>query len=138
MQLWLTPMIMDADGPFLFIRLPSVFDIGPRSGLTSGGATDQIRVDEITNISSWTCSFDGLEVQATIISSRELNCVTPPSELDLVSVKLLLKEHDLEVDTGFTFQYHDKLEIRSIFPESAPTVGDTMINISISGLRQDS
>jgi hypothetical protein len=106
MQLWLTPMIMGADGPFLFIRLPPVFDIGPRSGLTSGGATVQIRVDEITNISGWTCSFDGLEVQATIISSRELNCVTPPSELDLVSVKLLLKEHDLEVDTGFTFQYH--------------------------------
>jgi hypothetical protein len=82
-------------------------------------------VDEITNILGWKCSFDELEVQATIISSRELNCVTPPSELDLVSKKLLLKEHDLEVDTGFPFQYHDKLEIRSIFPESTPTIGDT-------------
>ena len=93
-------------------------------------------MDEITNILGWKCSFDELDVQATIISSGELSCVTHPSELDLMSVKLLLKDHDLEVDTGFTFQYHDKLEIRSIFPESALTIGDTMINISISGLRQ--
>jgi hypothetical protein len=127
MQLWLTPMMAFISWTPTASFYLSLFLLFLTSALDrdgrSGGATVQIRVDEITNILGWKCSFVELDVQATIISSGELSCVTHPSELDLMSVKLLLKDHDLEVDTGFTFRYHDKLE-DSIFLESAPTIGE--------------
>jgi hypothetical protein len=59
-------------------------------------------------------------VQAAGVSPTEMSCQSPPSEDELVlPVKLLLKEHDLEVDTGFTVQYYEELEIDFIYPESA-------------------
>jgi hypothetical protein len=58
-------------------------------------------------------------VQAAGVSPTEMSCQLSPSEDELVPLKLLLKEHDLEVDTSFTVQYYEELEIDFIYPESA-------------------
>ena len=129
---------IDADTQFLFINLPSVINVSPKSGFRSGGGLVQLKVDEITNRVSWACSFGESEVEATLLSSTLVECETPPSQQDLVDVKLLSRDHHLEVDAGFTFQYYDRLEVKSAFPDSAPTVGGTTINITIEGLREDS
>ena len=129
---------IEAESQFLFIHRPSVLDVSPRSGLRSGGERVLITVDEITNLLSWTCSFGEAEVQAALLSSSMLECETPSSQQDLVEVKLLSRDHHLEVDTGCTFQYYDRLEIESIFPESAPTLGGTAVNITMRGLRDNS
>ncbi|KAL7513815.1 hypothetical protein ACHAXN_011176 [Cyclotella atomus] len=129
---------MDADSQFLFIHLPSISNMSPRAGLKSGGDIVRVRVDDLTVLSGWACSFGESVVQAVAISSTELSCKSPPSEDELVPVKLLLKEHDLEVDTGLTFQYYEQLQIDSIYPQSAPVSGGTPVKIAISGLRNDS
>eukprot|EP00804_Cyclotella_cryptica_P003049 CCRYP_006054-RA/>CCRYP_006054-RA protein AED:0.15 eAED:0.15 QI:0/-1/0/1/-1/1/1/0/1370 len=129
---------MAADNQFLFIQLPDVFDVRPTAGLRSGGAVVRVLADNVLNNSdSWKCLFGEIQVQASMVSASELTCESPPSHEDSVSVKLLLEEHALELDTGFTFRYYERVEIHSAFPESAPTSG-TQINITVSGLRNSS
>lgn len=127
-----------AEKQFLFIHLPTVVYISPKSGLKSANTTVRMRVDKIENTTGWTCSFGEVSTQAILKSSHEVECMAPPSHQDLVDIELLSTEHDLRIDTGFTFQYYHELEINSYFPELAPASGGTSIDIIINGLREDS
>ena len=97
-----------------------------------------MRVDKIEDVTSCACSFGGVSAQATLKSSNEVECMAPPSHQDLVDVKLSSNEHDLTLNTGFTFQYYNELEIDSRFPESAQLLGETRFSLTIKGCRKDS
>lgn len=42
------------------------------------------------------------------------------------------------METGFTFQYYDELQLISFFPESSPCSGGTTIKLNIRGMQLDS
>ena len=65
------------DGAIRLIRAPEVTSVGPSHGPASGGSTITLR--GVGFADGTRCSFGATEVPATLISSSEVTCLTPPA-----------------------------------------------------------
>ena len=122
---------------FSYITPAIVHSIHPRSGPKKGGTEIRISGDGFSDEDDWKCLFNGSSVSAVFSSLREIRCLTPAS-FDRISPLHLLEPDGSVMETGFTFQYYDELQLISFFPESSPCSGGTTIKLNIRGMQLDS
>ena len=133
------------DIPYVYYETPTVFRLEPNRGPDTGGTLVNIRgqnfnpmveIEDIDNHNDTFCVFifsSGAreQQQANVISSTEVECISPPSFEDReVPVEITLNTREWTNDNTLFYYYHPPY-IYSINPNIGPISGGT--NVSIIG-----
>ena len=133
------------DIPYVYYETPTVFRLEPNRGPDTGGTQINIRgqnfnplveITDMDNHNDTFCVFlfksgEEIQQQAKVISSTEVECVSPPSyEEREVPVEITLNTREWTKDNTLFYYYHPPY-VYTINPKVGPVSGGT--NVSIVG-----
>ena len=127
--------------PYVYYEYPQVYRLEPNRGPDTGGTLVRIRgqnfnplvaLDDMSNHNDTFCKFGDLSLSvATVISSTEIECTSPPSfETREVPVEISLNNREW-TDDGVLFFYYHPPYVYNIHPKIGPVTGHT--NVTITG-----
>ncbi len=127
------------DVPYVYYNSPQVSRLEKNRGPDSGGQTIKIRGQNLSPFGNDTwnnhndtfCRFGNLSIErATVISSTELQCVTPPSYVEReVPVEITLNNREWTDDNTIYYYYHPPF-VYFITPKIGPVEGGTEVTIT--------
>eukprot|EP00698_Gefionella_okellyi_P014440 TRINITY_DN4005_c1_g1_i2.p1 TRINITY_DN4005_c1_g1~~TRINITY_DN4005_c1_g1_i2.p1 ORF type:complete len:2826 (+),score=696.32 TRINITY_DN4005_c1_g1_i2:356-8479(+) len=115
--------------PYLYTNPVAVRSISPVNGPTNGIAVLTIAGENFTTDFPMQCRFNLTVVAATVLSSSQLTCSSPPSVPGVVSVELSGNNQDYS-SNGISFMFYTPEVLLSMVPLSASTAGETTITIN--------
>ena len=122
-----------ASAPFRFTPRAAIYGIYPDQGSISGGSEVSVKGNNFfSSISSNTaiCIFGSITVPASILSSEELTCVSPPASVDgEISLLVSLNGVDLIQHRAILFHYLPNAKAMSIEPSGGPFTGGTLVTV---------
>lgn len=74
--------------PYFWYKAPKLYDITPKYGPTDGGTKVHLFGTDFQTTKKMQCIFDGVYVNATVISSQEVECISPPHKTGTIPVKV--------------------------------------------------
>lgn len=121
----------DDDVPYYYYKPPKIYDMQPREGPTKGGTHLRIFAAEFKKNKHILCVFDGVKTRAKLISTSEIECVSPKwPEPKNVPVWVIYEEDgDKSRSTSIPFLYYETPEVHSLEPPCGPTYGYTQITV---------
>jgi hypothetical protein len=128
------------DVPYVYYEIPTVSRLEPNRGPDTGGTVVRIRgqnfnpmieLNDMDNKNDTFCKFGNLSIaQAKVISSTEMECVSPSSYEDRqVPVEITLNNREWTDDLVLFFYYHPPF-IYFINPKIGPVSGGTVVTIT--------
>ena len=129
------------DIPYVYYENPTVQRIEPSNrGPDSGGTVIRLRganfnpfkeLEELKLENETFCNFEllGKKVKATIYSSTEIECITPPSyEKQVVPIEVTLNNQQY-TDDNVPFYYYHPPYTYYISPKIGPVAGGTVVQV---------
>lgn len=117
--------------PYYYYKPPKIYDMIPKEGPTRGGTHVRIFAMEFKKNKHILCVFDGVKTRAKLISTAEIECVSPkrPSPGSVPVYVTYEEDGDKSKSTSLPFLYYETPEVHSIEPPCGPTYGFTQITV---------
>ncbi|ESN98427.1 hypothetical protein HELRODRAFT_176894 [Helobdella robusta] len=110
-------------GPFCQ-PLVSLLNISPDSGPDAGETNIFISGNNLPNVATYKCKFDGnLEVPGTWVSENKIACVSPKKSAGVVLLEVKINEIEGYLDSKFYFTYNPSCPVNSCGSNAVPKRG---------------
>jgi hypothetical protein len=128
---------------FQYNDVATIFAVEPNFAVEVGGSSVVVRGDHFVNSVGLKCRFDGLEVQASFVSSEVLSCDVPAHAPATVKFEITFNGLDYvqaqspqfegTIDSYVPFTYTPMVTMNGIAPTSGYTTGETSITVTGTG-----
>ena len=117
--------------PYYYYKPPKIYDMQPREGPTRGGTHVRIFAAEFKKNKHILCVFDGVKTRAKLVTTSEIECVTPkwPEPRNVPVWVIYEEDGERSRSTSIPFLYYETPEVHSLEPPCGPTYGYTQITV---------
>jgi len=114
---------------FTYNNAPSVTNVTPADGSTSGGTPVTLTGTDFTGVGTTTVTFGTTPAtNVNVVSSTQITCTTPSHAAGAVDVTVANSNGSGTLSNGFT--YHASPDLVSINPAGGPTSGGTSVTLT--------
>ncbi|CAN0054030.1 unnamed protein product, partial [Heterosigma akashiwo] len=118
---------------FTYAAEPQLYSITPDAGLVYGGTEITVHGANFVDSAFLACRFALITVPARFIDAHTILCTAPENPSSTIPLEVSLNGQEFFRSTWVTFRYSSGIEVHSIFPESGPSGGGTVVTVRGAG-----